>query len=63
MARRSDFADEFPDTEVTGTDVSPIQPVWLPPNVRFEIDDATEEPWSRGCGRRVTLTLSTCATC
>jgi hypothetical protein len=29
----SDFADEFPDAEVTGTDISPIQSVWVPPNV------------------------------
>lgn len=36
-----DFADEFPDTQVTGTDLSPTQPTWIPPNVRFEIDDAT----------------------
>ncbi len=24
-----------------GTDISPIQPSWLPPNLRFEMDDAT----------------------
>jgi hypothetical protein len=28
---------------VTGTDISPIQPVWIPPNVKFEIDDAQAE--------------------
>lgn len=28
---------------VTGTDLSPCQPPWVPPNVRFEIDDATLE--------------------
>ncbi|KAM0546460.1 hypothetical protein ACHAPJ_010816 [Fusarium lateritium] len=38
-----DFADEFPDVEVIGTDLSPIQPNWVPPNVKFEIDDATKE--------------------
>ncbi|KPM43972.1 hypothetical protein AK830_g2642 [Neonectria ditissima] len=37
----TDFADEFPNAEVTGTDLSPIQPAWVPPNVRFELDDAT----------------------
>ncbi|KAK0725557.1 S-adenosyl-L-methionine-dependent methyltransferase [Lasiosphaeris hirsuta] len=37
-----DFADEFPDCEVIGTDISPIQPSWVPPNVRFEIEDATK---------------------
>ncbi|KAK4160325.1 Demethylmenaquinone methyltransferase [Cladorrhinum sp. PSN259] len=35
-----DFADQFPDAEVIGTDLSPIQPSWVPPNVKFEIDDA-----------------------
>jgi len=36
-----DFADQFPSATVIGTDISPIQPPWLPPNCRFEIDDAT----------------------
>lgn len=40
-----DFADAYPNCEVIGTDLSPIQPTWVPPNVRFEIDDATE-PWT-----------------
>ncbi|KPM41899.1 hypothetical protein AK830_g4628 [Neonectria ditissima] len=40
-----DFADAYPDTEVIGSDLSPIQPRWVPPNVKFEIDDATL-PWS-----------------
>jgi len=30
---------------VIGTDVSPIQSTWVPPNVRFEIEDCTE-PWT-----------------
>ncbi|RSL71566.1 hypothetical protein CEP54_001346 [Fusarium duplospermum] len=38
-----DFAEAFPETEVIGTDVSPIQPSWVPPNLRFEIDDCTQE--------------------
>ncbi|KAM0326606.1 hypothetical protein ACHAQA_006475 [Verticillium albo-atrum] len=37
-----DFADEFPATEVVGTDVSPIQPSWVPPNLQFQIDDCTQ---------------------
>jgi len=37
----SDFADEFPATEVIGTGLSSIQPSWVPPNLRFEIKDAT----------------------
>ncbi|KAG0648618.1 Velvet complex subunit LAE1 [Hyphodiscus hymeniophilus] len=36
----SDFGDEFSSSTVTGTDLSPIQPTWVPPNVKFEIDDA-----------------------
>jgi hypothetical protein len=39
----SDFADQFPASTVIGTDLSPIQPGWIPPNVRFEIDDAQLE--------------------
>lgn len=31
----SDFADEFPNAEVIGTDVSPIQPSWIPPNLKL----------------------------
>ncbi|KAF5002116.1 hypothetical protein FGRMN_599 [Fusarium graminum] len=38
-----DFADSFPKTHVIGTDVSPIQPGWIPPNLRFEIEDCTQE--------------------
>ncbi|KAJ4302533.1 hypothetical protein N0V88_002682 [Collariella sp. IMI 366227] len=30
--------------EVIGNDLSPIQPPWVPPNVRFEVDDI-EAPW------------------
>ncbi|OJD39837.1 sam dependent methyltransferase [Diplodia corticola] len=37
-----DFADEYPSAEVIGTDLSPIQPSLLPPNCKFELDDATE---------------------
>ncbi|OBS27835.1 hypothetical protein FPOA_01778 [Fusarium poae] len=38
-----DFADEYPNAEVTGTDISPIQPDWIPPNLKFEIEDCTQE--------------------
>ncbi|KAM5523687.1 mRNA 3'-end-processing protein yth1 [Fusarium oxysporum f. sp. phaseoli] len=40
-----DFADEHPNAEVIGTDLSPIQPGWVPPNVKFELEDATKD-WS-----------------
>ncbi|KAN0115360.1 SAM dependent methyltransferase [Hyaloscypha variabilis] len=38
-----DFADEFPNTHVIGTDLSPIQPELVPPNCVFEIDDCQDE--------------------
>lgn len=40
-----DFADEHPEAQVFGIDLSPIQPSFVPPNVQFEIDDL-EEPWT-----------------
>ncbi|KAJ4243547.1 hypothetical protein NW757_011187 [Fusarium falciforme] len=39
----SDFADQYPNTEVIGTDISPIQPTWVPANLKFEIEDCTQE--------------------
>ncbi|ROW16613.1 hypothetical protein VPNG_01615 [Cytospora leucostoma] len=38
-----DFADDHPEVEVIGTDISPIQPKWVPPNMKFEIEDCTSE--------------------
>ncbi|KAL5603809.1 hypothetical protein FOVSG1_006559 [Fusarium oxysporum f. sp. vasinfectum] len=38
-----DFADEFPEAEVTGIDLSPTQPTWVPPNCKFELDDASQD--------------------
>ncbi|KAI3340130.1 S-adenosyl-L-methionine-dependent methyltransferase [Ustulina deusta] len=40
-----DFADQYPHTEVIGVDISPSQPQWIPPNLKFEIDDITQ-PWT-----------------
>ncbi|KAF4773604.1 hypothetical protein HER10_EVM0002323 [Colletotrichum scovillei] len=40
-----DFADEHPESEVLGVDLSPIQSTFVPQNVKFEIDDI-EEPWT-----------------
>ncbi|KAH8155419.1 uncharacterized protein LAJ45_00429 [Morchella importuna] len=38
----------YPDAEVIGTDLSPIQPAWVPPNVHFQIDDAESEwTWAK----------------
>ncbi|KAF4456666.1 hypothetical protein F53441_1222 [Fusarium austroafricanum] len=39
-----EFADEHPECEVTGVDLSPIQPNAIPPNASFYVDDL-EEPW------------------
>ena len=30
---------------MVGTDISPIQPLWVPPNCRFELDNC-ERPWT-----------------
>ncbi|RSL54844.1 hypothetical protein CEP54_009691 [Fusarium duplospermum] len=38
-----DFADEHPEFEVLGVDLSPIQPTFVPPNVSFFVDDVEEE--------------------
>jgi SAM-dependent methyltransferase len=38
-----DFADAHQNAEVTGIDLSPTQPPWVPPNCRFEIDDIEDE--------------------
>ncbi|KAK6222051.1 umta methyltransferase family protein [Colletotrichum tabaci] len=39
-----EMGDIFENAEVFGIDLSAIQPEWVPPNVRFEIDDV-ESPW------------------
>lgn len=38
-----EFADAFPSAEVIGTDLSPIQPTWVPPNCKFYVDDMESE--------------------
>jgi trans-aconitate methyltransferase len=38
-------ADRFPDATVIGTDLSPIQPRWIPPNLQFYVEDCEAE-WS-----------------
>ena len=37
------MADKFPNAAIIGTDISPIQPAWVPPTVSFQIDDAQQE--------------------
>lgn len=34
-----DMADQYPGCQVVGTDLSPVQPQWVPPNCRFDVDD------------------------
>ncbi|KGO38135.1 hypothetical protein PEX1_073200 [Penicillium expansum] len=40
-----DMAEDYPQADIIGTDLSPIQPNWAPPNCRFFIDDA-ESDWT-----------------
>lgn len=35
----SDVAEKHPEADVKGIDVAAIQPSWVPPNARFELDD------------------------
>ncbi|KAF7865930.1 hypothetical protein EAF04_006094 [Stromatinia cepivora] len=38
-----EFAEQHPKSNVIGTDLSAIQPLYVPSNLRFEIDDAEDE--------------------
>ncbi|CAF9915342.1 MAG: hypothetical protein ALECFALPRED_010113 [Alectoria fallacina] len=40
-----EMGDKYPNAEILGNDLSAIQPRWVPPNVRFEIDDV-EADWT-----------------
>ncbi|KAL6883019.1 S-adenosyl-L-methionine-dependent methyltransferase [Trichoderma longibrachiatum] len=42
-----EMGDRYPGAEVLGIDLSPIQPSWVPPNVKFVIDDVEAE-WLNG---------------
>jgi SAM-dependent methyltransferase len=42
-----EMGDLFPQAEFLGNDLSPVQPTWVPPNVRFEVDDV-ESGWVYG---------------
>ncbi|KAF9870244.1 umta methyltransferase family protein [Colletotrichum karsti] len=39
-----EMGDLLPHAEIYGNDLSAIQPEWVPPNVKFEVDDV-ESPW------------------
>jgi len=41
-----EMGDLYPGANVLGVDLSPIQPEWVPPNVKFMVDDV-ESPWLR----------------
>ena len=38
-----EMAEEYPNAIVEGTDLSPIQPNWVPSNCKFYVDDAESE--------------------
>ena len=38
------MGEQYESAVVVGVDLSPIQPGWVPPNVRFLVDDV-ESPW------------------
>ncbi|KAI9046367.1 class I SAM-dependent methyltransferase [Aspergillus affinis] len=40
-----EMATEFPNAQIVGTDLSPVQPTEVPENVHFLVDDATEDDW------------------
>ncbi|KAK2757597.1 hypothetical protein FQN54_004566 [Arachnomyces sp. PD_36] len=40
-----DIADKYPSARVIGTDLSPVQPSLVPPNLEFQVDDF-EEQWT-----------------
>lgn len=41
------MADQYPSAQVIGVDLSPIQEPWIPPNLRFIVDDI-HDPWIHG---------------
>ncbi len=40
--------DKYPSAKVLGLDLSPIQSVWIPPNVEFVVDDVEDSVWIHG---------------
>jgi hypothetical protein len=40
-------AEAYPSAEVLGVDLSPIQSPWVPPNLKFLVDDIEDE-WLNG---------------
>ncbi|GKT41647.1 secondary metabolism regulator laeA [Colletotrichum spaethianum] len=50
LSLSNEVADPFPGASVVGTDLSPMQPNAVPPNLRFYIDDAEDDDWLLGDG-------------
>jgi hypothetical protein len=46
---RTTAGDRFPSARVRGIDLTPIQPLWLPPNVDFLVDDCEKDWINRDC--------------
>lgn len=46
MADARIVGDLYPGASILGIDLSPIQPEWVPPSVKFMVDDV-ESPWLR----------------
>ncbi|KAI0517100.1 S-adenosyl-L-methionine-dependent methyltransferase [Xylaria bambusicola] len=42
-----EMAGKYPSADVLGLDLSPIQPIWIPANCRFMVDDV-EDTWENG---------------
>lgn len=40
-----EVGDTYPSANIVGNDLSPIQPDWIPPNVKFLVDDV-EKDWA-----------------
>ncbi|KAH8885316.1 S-adenosyl-L-methionine-dependent methyltransferase [Thozetella sp. PMI_491] len=40
-----EFAQKYPECHVVGSDLSPIQPEFVPANCRFEVGDAEDTDW------------------
>ncbi|KAF2736431.1 S-adenosyl-L-methionine-dependent methyltransferase [Polyplosphaeria fusca] len=55
-----EMGDLYPQAEILGNDLSPVQPSWVPPNVRFEVDDL-ESRWAYSAP--FDFVFSRCLTC
>ncbi|KAK4104071.1 S-adenosyl-L-methionine-dependent methyltransferase [Parathielavia hyrcaniae] len=38
-----EMGDKYPQSDIIGTDLSPIQPAMVPPNVRFFVEDSSDD--------------------